>query len=183
MKKNKIHRIAGMGLLLSVLMVFMMTSGCYYKQNHDDPTGPYGTGTQGPRMNVTMNPDTLPANGVAGSVITVRLRNLEDNSGMANVDVYVALYGITYNEEGYEVLTPWVQEFLYLENGMSRIQARTDEAGYAYVHVYTRDAFWERGEWDILEGYVIAEANCEIDRTTFVTDARDHFKVYNPYFY
>lgn len=172
-------------LTLAALLIF---SGCFYKQEHDDPTGPYGTGVQGYRLHVTINPDLLPANGNSTAQIQVRLRDLADGTGVPDTEVYVALYQLTgvYDENGAligEEMVPWTSKYARLENGMSRIQVRTDGNGVANVTLQTTDSFKDRLTWDYLKGAVVAEVNMELNYTQFQTDASDVFKIYNPYFY
>ena len=136
---------------------------------------------QGYKLTVRINPDLIPANGASGAVIEVRLRNLVDGTGVADKDVYVALYEVVTVDD-VETKIPWTSEYFYLENGQSRMQTRTNAAGLGYVNAYTRDAFSDRGGWDLLYGVVYAEVNTEIDHTEYQFDSSDAFRVYNPYY-
>ncbi|MBN2054956.1 hypothetical protein JW905_08535 [bacterium] len=174
--------------LIPAMILLLVVGGCYYEQDYDSPTGPYGTGVQGYRLHVTINPDLLPTNGSSTAIVQVRLRDLATGMGVPNQDVYVVLYEMQteYDEEGNEVgenLVPWTNGYAFFENRMSRIQVRTNDQGYAQVNLMTYDSERDRNEWDFIKGQVFAEVNVEIDMTRYDYEAVDYFKLYNPYFY
>lgn len=185
-------------MLLLGLVALLTSAGCYYQMNDDGaPEDPTGTGVQGYALHVMVQPSTIPANG-AQTVITARLRRLEDGSAVTGIPIYLSLWTKTLDPESDpenpEYFTnPCPGYYAKLENGVSRMEKTTDGLGVAKIHAISADAWEYRSEWNIdtrvdhslwlSEVNLVVRAEVSVDypeNFIYVSD-ETLLNIYNPY--